>query len=547
MSDPTRVEWRSWEPSAFEEAAASDVPILLSLTATWCAPCHEMDARTFAEPRIAANVNDGFVPIRVDVDRHPRVRERYNMGGFPTVAFLTPSGELLTGSTYLDPDGMRQVIDAVRELWADRGNEAGRIPRALTDEPPWGELDRRIDEQLAGQLRAQFDDVHAGWGTDAKFPLPRTIEYALKRDRDLAVGTLDAIERHLMDPIDGGFFRFAERRDWSDVHYEKTAATNAAIVRAFASGYLYTGEDRYRAAAENGVEFLTDELWTGIAVGGSIGPGAGERYYEADPADRPDTHSPRRDPTIYAGENGLAATALAEYYAYTDDDRAREYAERILAAIDTELIDDGVVVRYCTDEAVGDATLLSDCARTLTAYIRARQVFGTLSIENESNDPLSIARSIADETIDRLFVDGALLDGPPTGLGLCDRPLRPIDSTAEFAHALVELSILTGNDRYASVAHEALSAFAGAADRMGVQVADYAAATARLLDGPLVIDVGAASGSDLHRAALRVADHEKVVIPESDRAPAGAAIVRGEDETPAETPEELMERVTTTN
>jgi len=98
-----------------------------------------MDAVTYAEPRIAANVNEGFVPIRVDVDRHPRVRERYNMGGFPTTAFLTPEGELLTGAGCLDVDGMRQVLESVRQMWADKGRSAGRVPCALdADLPPRG-------------------------------------------------------------------------------------------------------------------------------------------------------------------------------------------------------------------------------------------------------------------------------------------------------------------------------------------------------------------------------------------------------------------------
>lgn len=105
MDDPTRVEWREWGQAAFDEAAAADIPVLLSLTATWCDHCHEMDAETYAEPRIAANINDSFVPIRVDVDRQPRVRDRYNMGGFPSTVFLAPNGEVLTGRAISAPTG----------------------------------------------------------------------------------------------------------------------------------------------------------------------------------------------------------------------------------------------------------------------------------------------------------------------------------------------------------------------------------------------------------------------------------------------------------
>jgi len=366
----TRVEWRSWGPDAFSEAADTDTPILLSLSATWCGACHEMDARTYSEPRVAANINDSFVPIRVDVDRNPRVRERYAMGGFPTTAFLTPTGELLTGAGYLGPDGMRDILDRIRTVFEETGADAGRVPRALADEPtPDGDLDDRIEEHIAGQLTEQFDPHHGGWGTDAKFPLPRTIEFALKREPQQARQTLDAIAQHLYDPVDGGFFRFATERDWSGVRHEKVLETNAALVRAFANGYLYTGEDAYREPARHTIDYLTETLWTGVAVGGSQGPGQGASYYSGDADDRADQPSPRTDLTVFAGGNALAADALLTYYAYTDDDHAREYAERVLAAVASDLIDtdSGVVTHYRTDDAVGETDLLEDAARVVGA------------------------------------------------------------------------------------------------------------------------------------------------------------------------------------
>jgi len=84
-----------------------------------------------------------------------------------------------------------------------------------------------------------------------------------------------------------------------------------------------------------------------------------------------------------------------------------------------------------------------------------------------------------------------------------------------FADGLLELAVLTGEDRYREVARETLETFAGASDRFGVQIARYATAVSRLLEGPLVIRVAGEPGSDLHRAALRLADHEKVV-PDAD-------------------------------
>ncbi|MFC6785052.1 DUF255 domain-containing protein [Halobaculum halobium] len=516
MTEDTRVLWREWGDDAFAEAEQTDRPVLLFLTATWCDDCHEMLVETFGEPRIAANVNDGFVPVKVDVDREPRVRERYNMGGFPSTVFTTPSGELLTGATYLGPEGFRSVLTRVRETWDERGEDAGRIPRALAgNETPSGPVTTAIEEHLAGQLDAQWDPDFAGWGDDAKFPMPRTVEFALKRDRYKATQTLDAIDRNLLDE-DGGVFRYAGARDWSDPAREKLLADDAGVLRAFANAYLYTGDEAYREAADSIRAFLDADLWSGFAYGASVGPD-GERT----------------DLTAYAGGNALAADALLTLAAYTDDERAKASAERALSYLRETLVADDGTVRHVDDDGA-EIDLLEDVGRVAAAFCTAESVLG---------DGLDLARAVTDRGLDVLGDEPAFRDGPATGLGLVDRPLRPIDSVVEFADALVDLAALTGEDAYRERAEAAVGAFAGATERMGAQVAGYGSVAARLTHEPLVVDVGVPAGSDLHRAALRVADHEKVVVPDSDRAPEGAAVLRGRDAGPAESPDALMRRV----
>ncbi len=541
-ADPTHVEWRGWGPAPFEEARSAGRPVLLSLTATWCDSCHEMDAETYAEPRIAANINDGFVPVSVDVDRHPRVRERYNMGGFPSTVFCTPDGDVITGAGYLGPDGLRQVLDSVREVWTDRGTDAGRVPRALAGDPtPGGTVDERIESHLAGQLDEQWDDRFGGWGDDAKFPLPRTVEFALKRARPKAIQTLRAIHQSLHDDGTGGFFRYTAGRDWSNPEREKLLVDNAALIRAFATGYLYTGDESLLTPVTHTREFLVDRLWNGTAFGGSVAP----------PDD--DGREPRRDLTGYAGGNALAAEALLTVAAYTDDDDAREYADRVLRALATSFVDDGVVSHIDPDdvrdgESAPPEGLLEDHARVVAAFTTARQVLGADALPV---DPLAVARSVADEAIaDLQEPEGAFRDGPAAGVGLLSKPLRPLDGNVEMAEALLDLAAVVdgaseehGGD-YADAAADAVAAFAGAWDRFGVQVAGYGSVASRLTRPDLVVAVDDGAGSDLHRAALRVADHEAVVVPAASDTPAGVATVsRGSDRRDVTTPEELLDAV----
>ncbi|WP_254767031.1 DUF255 domain-containing protein [Salinilacihabitans rarus] len=541
MEDVTRVEWREWGEDAFAAAAEADVPVLLSLTASWCEGCHEMDRETYAVPTIAANVNDGFVPVRVDVDRRPRVRDRYNMGGFPSTVFLAPDGSLLTGAGYLGPDGLRQVLDSVRTMWETKGADAGRIPRPLQDDdPPSGELTPDVERAMLGQLTERYDEVAGGWDEAPKFPLPDALEFALKRDREMALRSFDAVAANLLDEYEGGFYRFATERDWAGLQHEKLLDSNAALVRAFANAYLYTGREEYRGPAERTIEYLTTTLWRADrgagAFAASQAPGDPEDY-TLDASDREAAADPPVDGTVFAGANALAVEALCTYHAYTDDERARRYAERALRTLREDLLDDGVVVHYREDGDEGERCLLANQARVLGALLSARSVLGA--------ETTAEAVAVADATIDRLRDGDSFVDAAATGAGLLSRPLRPLDDNVALADALLDLSVHAGETRYREVARETLEDFAGASDRFGVQVARYASVAARLLEEPLVVRVGTDAGADLHRAALRVADHEKVVVPEADGVSAGTVVVERGDRTadPAETPAAVGERV----
>src|SRR3954447_22225816 len=114
------IDWLPWGAEAFARAAREGKPVLLSISAAWCRACHEMDRTTYADPAVVALVRERFIAIRVDTDRRPDINERYNLGGWPTTAFLTADGRLVTGGTFVPAERMSAVLTRVAEAFDSR-------------------------------------------------------------------------------------------------------------------------------------------------------------------------------------------------------------------------------------------------------------------------------------------------------------------------------------------------------------------------------------------------------------------------------------------
>src|SRR3954447_18843893 len=214
------VAWLPWGAAAFSRARADHKPVLLSLTATWCGSCREMERTTYGDPSIATLINRRFVPVRVDVDERPDIGERYGLGGWPTTAFLTPGGSVLGGGPVVPHDRMTSVLGRVADAFAARTGEQDELfPE--TQSPAAGAL--LSAAELMSGVFAAFDEEHGGFGAAPKFPLAAPLQLALdlvrhgeeSPYRQIAEATLDAMGwGGLYDDVEGGFFRFARARDW---------------------------------------------------------------------------------------------------------------------------------------------------------------------------------------------------------------------------------------------------------------------------------------------------------------------------------------------
>jgi uncharacterized protein YyaL (SSP411 family) len=272
------IRWEAWGAAAFARARAERKPVLLSLTATWCHACHRMDDETWSDPGVAAAVERSAVPVRVDADARPDVYARFHLGGLPSTALLTDAAEFVRGGTFLSPVQCLGFLDTSLADW-----RAGRLPAPRPEPAPraaaGGEsssIAARLVDDVVERLRRRADLVHGGFGMAPKQPEPDAVTLLLRRgatgDRELiriARLTLDAIAEHLVDPDDGGFFRYGAAADWSGPHTEKLAVDQAALICLYLEAAASLDEPRYadvaRGALDHARRRLLDARGRGLA------------------------------------------------------------------------------------------------------------------------------------------------------------------------------------------------------------------------------------------------------------------------------------------
>ena len=117
------VNWMS-PTDAAQAARASGKPILYDFTAEWCGPCKALDADGWADGRVAAYVNESFVPARV-MDRArsldaswptlDELQQKYRVNAFPTLVVAAPDGrEIATTQGYAGKQRLMAFLSGAR-------------------------------------------------------------------------------------------------------------------------------------------------------------------------------------------------------------------------------------------------------------------------------------------------------------------------------------------------------------------------------------------------------------------------------------------------
>jgi thiol:disulfide interchange protein DsbD len=110
------LAWQPFDAAAVQAAVADGGPVIVDFYADWCAPCRELDEKTFAAPEVSA-VLEGYARFKVDLTRSNRENQalatEYRVMGVPTVIVFSGGGEVFRITGFEPPARFLARLQAV--------------------------------------------------------------------------------------------------------------------------------------------------------------------------------------------------------------------------------------------------------------------------------------------------------------------------------------------------------------------------------------------------------------------------------------------------
>jgi uncharacterized protein YyaL (SSP411 family) len=512
------IHWHEWGPDAFDLAQREDKPILLSISAVWCHWCHVMDETTYSDPRVIQRINQEYVPVRVDNDQRPDINQRYNMGGWPTTAILTPVGEVITGTTYVNPDQMLALLDQAHQFWVTNKDQI-RDQLQNPDLPALTEADGPDQEALntiMDAIRQQFDRAYGGLGVMPKFPQPDVWEFALVHflatgdgsSAGMAVRTLDVMAgSNLYDQVAGGFFRYSTTREWTIPHFEKMLEDNAQLAKLYLRAFQILGDDTYRQLVDHLLAWANRSLLNPEGLWGGS-QDADEEYYRLPPDARQQRSEPGIDPVIYTHANAQMASTQLLAASLINPTQYAPIALTALEALYDRMWDpDAGLYHADNGQERFLPGLLVDLAWFGHALVDGYEYTGDVVFLDRVHDLVA-------------WADQHLWDGhvywdqleQPQGLGRLKHRQQPLNENAVMARLWLRLGTIEDDPQALERGRKIVGALSAFAKEQGFFGAGWALA-ADMAQAPAltatIVESANHSGADLRRAMFGVFDRRR--------------------------------------
>jgi len=286
------VHWQLWNANILKQAQQQNKLIFISSGYFACHWCHVMQHENYQNSATAKLINQHFIAVKIDSELNPELdkaliefsQKTTGQAGWPQHVILTPDGYPFSAFIYLPNKGFTDLLNKIITLWQTQPTMIEQLAKkeAQTTQQQSSALNNTQNElllaneftekfarQLIKQTNRKQDDLSGGLQGSNKFPEAPLLNSLLSikklpsETKDWLILTLEQMQsQHLMDHINGGFYRYTVDPEWQIQHFEKMTYTNALL----ANTYLLAGQRFNRTdflqTAKTTLHYLRTQLYS---------------------------------------------------------------------------------------------------------------------------------------------------------------------------------------------------------------------------------------------------------------------------------------------
>lgn len=508
------THWREYSVAAFEEAKRTGKPIFMVISAIWCYNCHIYWEKSIETKEVAAYLNENYIPVFVDYDRRKDVARSYPAGGIPITVIIAPTGEeLISVPGYIEKEmllgNLKKTVEYVKTEFKPEAVEAKKAKKGLGILLPTAESLKGYLTGFEKIVNVAYDPSFGGFGQaekqvyadkwlrvlemsdggkkkewmdkfrntadhmaglkqkDVRRKRPSFKDLVSLRERErTALEEVDKLQAEdrivgVYDAAEGGFFRYATKRDWSAPHFEKMLMENAEMSSLFIEGYSVTKEKAYGEAARRSLDYILNTLYDNNDGRFYGSQDADEVYYHFTADERKKVAPPRVDKTSYTVSSTRAVVTLLRASEALKDEKYKKAALKGLSFIEKVLMsNEGALSYYDPEKKKGLINgQLEDNARAALAFLQGYEA-------TKEKKYLEKAEGIMKFTIDRLYdkENGGFFERKSTNKEFYREvelfiDNKPHDLNGLMAYALLKAHKITGSKDYLKKADETIGLF----------------------------------------------------------------------------------------
>jgi thiol:disulfide interchange protein len=337
---PQSIQWQSYSNTPFEQAKKSNQYILLYGKSKSCHWCQEMDKTTWKNPDIIQTIKTSFIPLLIDVDSQLNLAAKYQITSLPTTMILDYNNRIIKiFAGYFTPEFMEESLNKIIHDKPVSSNQPEIIkenqPLVSIALLPTNQYNALQTEQLSifNKIENNSSSMSQNHSNQEIVDID-SIEYALilsaddgKSAQRWLMASLNA-QNIMLDPVWGSMYDVTNGK----INYAISTAFLADRLEIYSLAYTYFQDPKYRSIAEKLINYINIFLTSpdGAFYAGQEQYAKEEslnyNYYQLDDQHRRLRGIPSVNPHIFANENGLVITALADFYMATNDSSSLDKA-----------------------------------------------------------------------------------------------------------------------------------------------------------------------------------------------------------------------------